>query len=66
MKAVAPRTLKSLNLVWLASVALIDLGVVLALAAPEWVQAQTMTRLGMARLVFSLALPVLVLISMQT
>ncbi|CAN7416525.1 hypothetical protein [Acidovorax sp. LjRoot194] len=62
MKAVSPRTLKSLNLVWLTSIALIDLGVVLALAAPEWVQAQTMTRLGMARLVFSLALPVLVLL----
>ncbi|MDT0136969.1 hypothetical protein [Acidovorax sp. PRC11] len=62
MKAAALRSLKSLNMVWLVSIALVDMLVVVALVAPEWLQTESWTRSGMARLAASIAMPALVLL----
>ncbi|MCI5069060.1 hypothetical protein [Acidovorax sp.] len=62
MKAATTRSLKSLNMVWLVSVALVDLFIVVALVAPEWLQAESLTRAGIGRVAASIAMPTLVLL----
>lgn len=62
MKNASERSLKSLNMKWLVSLAVFDLIVVVVFVIPELVSTASMTQLGIARGLSAIALPVIVLL----